>query len=164
MASPLRPGPPPCSQPNPPPPRPRASRGPKARTRPFAPPAGPPASAFVSLRGGMGSLIDALERMLGQKTVRCDSPVSIIQRIEHGWRAGTDEARVLILALPAHAAATLLAPVDAEAARLSAGVPYVSTATVVLAWPRTAIAPSLAGTGFVVARRPSRAPLTAAPW
>src|SRR5439155_15447189 len=53
---------------------------------------------------------------------------------------------------------------DAEAAGLCAQVPYVSTASVALAWPRTAIAHSLTGTGFVVARRHSDARITACTW
>jgi oxygen-dependent protoporphyrinogen oxidase len=43
-------------------------------------------------------------------------------------------------------------------------VPYVSTASVALAWPRTAIAHPLTGTGFVVARRASDVRITACTW
>ena len=52
---------------------------------------------------------------------------------------------------------TLLAPIDAPLAALCAEVPYVSTVSVALAWPRASVAHPLAGSGFVVARRHSRA-------
>ena len=110
-------------------------------------------SPFVSLRGGMATLVDALERRLGTATILSNCRVDAIERVAGGWRAGPAEARGLILAVPAHAAASLLAPIDAEAAGLCAQVPYVSTVSVALAWPRAAIPHPLTGTGFVVARR-----------
>jgi protoporphyrinogen/coproporphyrinogen III oxidase len=61
-------------------------------------------------------------------------------------------------------AAALFAPLDAEAARLCGEVPYVSTASIALAWPRSAIAHPLSGTGFVVARRASDVRITACTW
>jgi oxygen-dependent protoporphyrinogen oxidase len=125
-----------------------------------------PLSPFMSLRGGMGTLVEALERQLDPGTVRFDSAVHAIERnvLGGGWRAGGVEARAVILASPAHAAATLLAPIDAAAAALCRQVPYVSTVSVALAWPRTAIVHPLAGTGFVVARRHSDVRITACTW
>jgi oxygen-dependent protoporphyrinogen oxidase len=133
---------------------------------PTSPPAGalPGVSVFASLRGGMGTLVQALERRLEAGAVRYGSAVHHIQRIDGGWRTGADEARAVILAVPARTAASLLAPIDADAAALCARVPYVSTASVSLAWPRTAIAHPLAGTGFVVARRHSDVRITACTW
>ena len=121
-------------------------------------------SPFVSLRGGMGALVDALERRLGGSVLRLNARAERIERIDRGWRVGSDHARALILAVPAHVAASLLAPIDVDAARLCAQVPYVSTASVALAWPRAAIAHPLAGTGFVVARRHSDVRITACTW
>jgi oxygen-dependent protoporphyrinogen oxidase len=121
-------------------------------------------SPFASLRGGMGTLVETLERRLEPGAIRYSSPAGEIRRIEGGWRVDGHDARALILAIPAGTAASLLAPIDAEAAALCARVPYVSTASVALAWPRTAIAHPLAGTGFVVARRHSDARITACTW
>jgi oxygen-dependent protoporphyrinogen oxidase len=115
----------------------------------------PDVSPFVSLRGGMDTLVDALERQLGLAAIQSNSRVDGIERVAAGWRAGPAEARALILTIPAYAAASLLAPIDADAAGLCAQVPYVSTVSVALAWPRAAIPHPLTGTGFVVARRPS---------
>lgn len=121
-------------------------------------------SPFVSFRGGMGTLVQALERQLGPDAIRYRSPVERIDRLDGGWRIGVDGARAVIVAGPADIAARLIAPFDAEAASLCAQVPYVSTASVALAWPRAAIAHPLAGTGFVVARRHSDARITACTW
>jgi oxygen-dependent protoporphyrinogen oxidase len=137
-----------------------------------SPPVGPdlevgPSSAnspFRSLRGGLASLVEALVDRLGPDAVRCGARVDRVERTEEGWRAGGHSARALIVATPASTAAPLLAPIDAHAADLCARVPYVSTVSVALAWPRAAIAHPLAGTGFVVARRHSDVRITACTW
>ncbi len=124
--------------------------------------------AFRSLRSGMGTLVTALERALPEGTVHYGTPAARLERVANGWRvtAGAQlfRADAVIVAAPAHAAAALLEPIDRPAARHCANVPYVSTASVALAWPRDAIAHPLAGTGFVVARRHSRVRITACTW
>lgn len=129
------------------------------------PPAGSP---FVSLRGGMGTLVDALLRALPGGSVRLDAPVETIARTVEGWRVKTDNeettASALVLAMPAHAVAALVETFDGTAAQLCRRVPYVSTASVALAWPRRDVPHPLDGTGFVVARRHSDARITAATW
>jgi oxygen-dependent protoporphyrinogen oxidase len=121
-------------------------------------------SPFASLRGGMSTLPSALERHLPDGSVRYNTPVDRLEKTTSGWRVGTVDARAVILTVPAYAAARLLAPIDAEAAALCARVPYVSTASVALAWPREAVAHPLIGTGFVVARRHSDVRITACTW
>jgi oxygen-dependent protoporphyrinogen oxidase len=121
-------------------------------------------SPFVSLRGGMSTIVRALEAHLDSGTVRFGSRADSLERTANGWRSGGVEARAVILAVPAYAAASLLAGIDTDAAALCRRVPYVSTATVALAWPRTAIAHPLSGTGFVVARRHSDVRITACTW
>lgn len=122
---------------------------------------------FQSLRGGMGTLVATLERALAAGTIAYSSRVQRIARSSTGsglgdtWRVETEsaasgprliDARAIVVACPARVAATLLAPIDRESADLCARVPYVSTASVALAFPRAAIRHPLAGTGFVVAR------------
>ncbi len=121
-------------------------------------------SPFVSLRGGMSTLVHALERALPPGTIRCGAAVDTLERTASGWRVPHAQGRAVILAVPAHVAARLLAPIDAEAADVCAQVPYVSTVSVALAWPRQAIAHPLTGTGFVVARRHSDVRITACTW
>jgi oxygen-dependent protoporphyrinogen oxidase len=66
--------------------------------------------------------------------------------------------------VPAPQAARLLATVDSRAAALAAEVPYVSTVSVTLAWPRASVRHPLSGSGFVVARRHSALRITACTW
>jgi protoporphyrinogen/coproporphyrinogen III oxidase len=133
-----------------------------------APSAKPVVSPFASLRRGMGSIIEALVAALPDGTVRLGAPVERLERTPDGWRIPRADAaataKAIVLALPAHAAARLLQPLEAAAADLCARVPYVSTASVALAWPRAALAHPLNGTGFVVARRHSDVRITAATW
>jgi oxygen-dependent protoporphyrinogen oxidase len=124
--------------------------------------------AFRSLRGGMSTLIETLERSLPAGTVRYQSAAERLERISTGWRvAATGEAHdasAVIVAAPASVAAKLFTPIDGDMAGLCGAVPYVSTASVALAWPRAAIAHPLAGTGFVVARRHTPVRITACTW
>ena len=70
----------------------------------------------------------------------------------------------MILAVPAHRAAALMTPVDATVADLCGEIPYVSTVSVALAWPRANVAHPLNGSGFVVARQHSTLRVTACTW
>ena len=112
---------------------------------------------FASLRGGMGALVRALEERLPPGTIRLETPVWQLDQVRTARQP-------MIIAAPAFVAASLLAPLDEEASRLCAQVPYVSTASVALGWPRAAIAHPLSGTGFVVARRHSDVRITACTW
>lgn len=125
-------------------------------------------SAFRSLATGMGDLVETIHRRLPAASVRCNDAVTALTRSERGWRvataAGATDYAAVVLACPAHAAAALLAPIDSEAAALCAAVPYVSTVSVALAWPRAAVGHPLQGSGFVVARKSNTVRMTAATW
>ena len=124
--------------------------------------------AFRSIRSGMGALVAAIERRLPAGSVRVDAPVASLARSGDEWRVVTPghvvRSAAVIVAVPAHAAAPLLASIDDGAARLCAEVPYVSTVSVALAWPREAIAHPLPGSGFVVVRRRNAVRITACSW
>jgi oxygen-dependent protoporphyrinogen oxidase len=100
----------------------------------------------------MSTLVQALEAALPPGTVRYDTP------------ARTMPDAPTIIAAPAYVAATLIEPIDADAAALCARVPYVSTASIALAWNRRDVHHPLDGTGFVVARRHSDVRITACTW
>ena len=76
------------------------------------------------------------------------------------WRVATDDgtldARAVVVATPAHVAARLLERTDPVMAGLCAEVPYVSTVSIALAWPRASVGHPLAGSGFVVAHQHSQ--------
>jgi protoporphyrinogen/coproporphyrinogen III oxidase len=125
-------------------------------------------SGFVALRGGMDTLTTALVRSLPPESVRCETPADRIERVAAGWRVTarnqTFDTPAVVVAAPASVATRILTPIDDEAGRLCAQVPYVSTASVALAWRRPAIAHPLSGTGFVVARHHSDVRITACSW
>ena len=128
-------------------------------------PSGAGDGLFRSLAGGMGELVEALERRLPADAVRRGAAVTGIQRAGDGWRiltaAGPTAARTVILATSARTAAELVRPLDDGAALLCREVPYVSTVSVALAFPRTAVRHPLEGSGFVVARRWNAVRITA---
>ena len=113
------------------------------------------AKGFSALRGGMTTLVRALEAQLPPGSLAYNSPVTTLDDAD---------ASAVIVATQAHVAARLFEPIDVEAARLCAMVPYVSTASVALAWPREVVPHPLDGTGFVVARRHSDVRITACTW
>lgn len=127
-----------------------------------------PEGLFRSLSSGMGELVTALERRLPAGAITYNAAASQVARDAGGWRVTAGPhvatARAVILALPAPAAARLLAPIDAGAASLAGDVPYVSTASIALAWPRAAVRHPLEGSGFVVARRHNPLRITACTW
>ena len=123
---------------------------------------------FRALRGGMADLVAAIERTLPRGAVRTSSAATQIARRGSGWAVtgGPDriDASAVILSSPAHAVASLLRPLDIEAARLCEAVPYVSTTSVALGWKRRDVSHPLTGSGFVVARRHNTVRITACTW
>jgi oxygen-dependent protoporphyrinogen oxidase len=109
-------------------------------------------SPFLSLRGGLGALIERLAQRLPEGAVRSDSGVSAIEREGDRYlvrsERGVVRARGVVLAAPAHAAARAL-PKGILAALLGE-IPYVSTATVFFAFDERAIARKLDALGFIV--------------
>jgi protoporphyrinogen/coproporphyrinogen III oxidase len=133
-----------------------------------APPTAEADGLFRSLRGGMGELVTAIVDRFPPRALRLHSEALTIVRRETEWEVATSNnaltARAVIVAAPAHAAARLLFDVDPVAASLCAQVPYVSTVSVALSWPRERVSHPLAGSGFVVARQHSALRITACTW
>ena len=134
------------------------------RTRPSAGVDG----LFKSLSSGMGELVTAIEHRLPAGTVHLESRVTSLSSADRRWTiafaGGKTTADAVILACPAHAAAALLSRVDDESSAICAEVPYVSTASVALGWPKTQVRHDLAGSGFVVARAHNSLRITACTW
>jgi oxygen-dependent protoporphyrinogen oxidase len=127
-----------------------------------------PDGLFRGLRAGMGELVATLASRLPAGSLRLNLRAAALQRSAGSWRvtAGAEhvEARAVIVAAPAHAAATLLEGIDSASAHLCASVPYVSTASVALGFRRADISHPLSGSGFVVARRENALRMTACTW
>jgi oxygen-dependent protoporphyrinogen oxidase len=143
-------------------------RGSVLRTFRRANPAAAADGAFRSLAAGRGELVSTIGRRLPPGTVRLATAAATLTRAAAGWRVGTArgdvEARALILATPAYTAARLLAALDHEASAICGAVPYVSTASIAVAYPRERVAHALQGSGFVAARGPGSGRLTACTW
>lgn len=114
-----------------------------------------PGPAMVTLRGGLTQLVDALRDGLGAARVVAGCPAVAVERAGPAYRVrladgSALDADAVVLAVPAFAAAELLAQVGPQAAVLLRGVPYVDVATVSLAYPDAALGRALDGTGFLV--------------
>jgi oxygen-dependent protoporphyrinogen oxidase len=115
---------------------------------------GPRYSLFLSLRGGLGSLVEALIQRMPEVSLRCAVPVTRVASgpawtvtLQDGSSLNTD---ALCLALPADRAAALLEPCARDLAQQLAAIPYESVATVNLGFRRAEIPQAPAGFGFVV--------------
>lgn len=110
-----------------------------------------------TLRDGMGALTAALLGAIGKRgELRLKSAVTRVERRDSQWRlslsAGTTaNARHVVLAVPPRAAATLLRPLDPEAASLLGSMVLNSTLSVSLAYERREVAHDLAASGLVLA-------------
>jgi len=121
---------------------------------------GAPRSPFRSLVSGMGELIDTLAERVGNGAVRLGTSVRRVERWGGAFRIaladGDLEADRVVVALPAHAAAAVLATSDGALSRELAGIEYTSTATVCFAYARGQIAHALDAAGFLVPRSEGR--------
>lgn len=120
-------------------------------------PSGAPASAFYSLLGGLGELVDAVVARLPAARRRAGIRVVALARRDGGLALTLDDgttvsARAVVVAVPAHAAAPLLAPLSAEAGTLLGAIPFASSATVALGYRRQDVAHPLDGYGLLVPR------------
>ena len=128
----------------------------------------PPGGLFRSLPGGIEELVTALAATLPPAAVRCRTRATAVRGPSpYTVRLSTADpisARSVILATPAHVTATLVRPLDERLATLCGEIPYTSTATVLLAYPRSAVRRPRRGSGFVVPRCERAVPLMAGSW
>jgi protoporphyrinogen/coproporphyrinogen III oxidase len=129
--------------------------------------------AFKSLPGGLSELIRALVSAVPSGSMCLNSNVSrIIEQREQGSfrvERGSSDAtatRTVVIATPAYATSSLTRELDGEISRACSEIPYASAATIVLAFPRQAVAHPLNGSGFVVPRAENKdkAGIMAASW
>jgi oxygen-dependent protoporphyrinogen oxidase len=132
-----------------------------------------PDGLFRSLPGGIRELVEALVAALPADSLRTNTRVTAIGARSANGSAPcavqldggeTVAARAVILAVPAWAAADLLSSVDGELAAHCRSVPYASTCTVALAYPRAHVRHALQGSGFVVPRVERDLRIMAASW
>jgi oxygen-dependent protoporphyrinogen oxidase len=121
-------------------------------------------SAFVSLRGGLGDLVEALVSALSEISLLIGRRVEGIGYDPNGtlpYQVQLADGQVLVgdavvLATPAYVAADLVAPFASELATGLRAIRYVSTGTVSLAYRRSEVGHPLNGFGFVIPRSERR--------
>jgi oxygen-dependent protoporphyrinogen oxidase len=123
---------------------------------------------FKSLPGGISELTSALVGTLETSSLRTGQDVARISGPSpltiHTTSGETVHAREIIVTTPAYVTAKLVRDLDPELETLCRSIPYRSTATVVLSYPRCSVAHHLNGTGFVVPRVESALSLMAGSW
>ena len=116
-----------------------------------------------SFRNGMQTLTDALVRAVGRVTT--DARVHKIERTGDGvWaiigtrdgEAVVRRARIVVLALPAYEAVTLMREISPAAAQGLAAIDYAAIASVATAYRRDAVRHPLGGFGFLVPKKEHR--------
>ncbi len=134
----------------------------------------PRRTMFVSLKNGLSDLVTALTSRLTQQGVelRMGARVEALRVRSHEigrWMydlimqdGSALSAESVVLATPAYVSAELLRPLTPIAGGLLDMIPYASTATVAMAFPRT-LTSAIEGFGFIVPRTEQRH-LIAATW
>jgi oxygen-dependent protoporphyrinogen oxidase len=127
---------------------------------------------FMSLRGGLGLMVEALVSQLnGTQIITGKKPVALKYagtladgRYELQFDDGTVvRSGSVVLATPAYASAELLKELSPEASAILSSIPYVATATVSLIFDRASFPLPLDGSGFVIAPTDNRK-ITACTW
>jgi oxygen-dependent protoporphyrinogen oxidase len=141
----------------------RAMLGRRSGTDPHDEPAG-----FVTPAGGLSEIVEALAARLPPTSVCCGVAVTGIERRAAQYRVTlsddtTIDADRLLLATPAHVSAGLLEALDPPLARELNAIPFVSTATVSLAFPASVVPRPLDGYGYV-SPRAEGGPIVACTW
>jgi protoporphyrinogen/coproporphyrinogen III oxidase len=110
---------------------------------------------FRSLPGGLSELIDTLVNALPQRSLRLNTAAARLSLNPHRVETAAGDViagRAVILAAPAYVTSELTREVDAGLSRLCGEIDYASSGTVAMAFPRSAVAHPLNGSGFVVPR------------
>ena len=109
---------------------------------------------YLTPRDGMDLLVDELVRALDRVDLRLDSRVERVRLVDDGWELqleGGERLQVqgLVLAVPMHEAAELLAGIDPQLSTALSAIPVSSTVTVNLVWPKDQLPEDLRGSGFL---------------
>jgi oxygen-dependent protoporphyrinogen oxidase len=126
---------------------------------------GPERTMFVTLRNGMGELIETLRSRLNSESIFLEKQVISLEQENRksatSYSIKTDgdeilEADVVILATPSFVSGDLVSDFDKPLRDLLHTIPYVSSAIIHLAYRASDIRHPLDGFGFVVPRTEKR--------
>jgi len=126
---------------------------------------------FVTLRSGLSTMIDALSERLVKSPntqIRTNAAVATVAPGDGGYEVRFEDGSTLAadavaIAAPAYAAGALLDEMDLQLSARLLNIPYVSTATVSIAFKKKDINHPLNGFGFVVPKVEGRR-IMAATW
>lgn len=123
---------------------------------------------FMTLKGGLSELIDAIVNRLDRESLLIGNGVSRIVEELGGYRikldgGGSIRCDSIVFATPAYVTASLVKGIDPVLSNLLSQIPYVSTATVSIGFKKEALKKPLKGFGFVVPRFEKRR-IMAATW
>lgn len=109
---------------------------------------------LVSLRAGLGAIVDALLNRIGE-AIRTGSNVRALWRDGSEWNiafenGATVQADAVVCALPAYVSGSLLSALEPQLAQMLGQIRYNSIATVNLAYDAAAAAALPPASGFVV--------------
>jgi oxygen-dependent protoporphyrinogen oxidase len=120
-------------------------------------------SVFLTPKTGLAEIVEQLVARLNASGVdlRLKTRVTSIRKAGNGYRLELAEkkhidADAIVLASPAFASGNLIANLDSELAGLLQETPYVTTATISLAYRQADLPRSLDGYGYVIPRREGR--------
>ena len=123
---------------------------------------GPKKTFFISLNEGLGQLVNKLETVIGNEKIHCGRKISQLkQTSDNRWLIEEENhdpitADAVIVTTEAYAAAGLVKNELPRLADLLNEIPYVSSATVSMAFPRKAIPHALDAYGFIVPKIANR--------
>ncbi|MFQ5800298.1 MAG: protoporphyrinogen oxidase [Candidatus Hydrothermarchaeales archaeon] len=121
-----------------------------------------PTGNLTSFKDGVESLTDTLSRALEAQILTGRSVETIKKRDGPGYEVFLEGektpivADVLILALPAYAAADVIKGVDERLSRVLAGIPYAPASVVCLGYRKEDVPHSLDGFGFLIPKKEGR--------
>ncbi|MCH2114427.1 MAG: protoporphyrinogen oxidase [Pirellulales bacterium] len=114
-------------------------------------------ASFLSLRGGLVQLIQALAGQLDASCCHLNAPVRALRQVEnHSWLIEQDDGtrrgpfQGIVIALPAPRVVPLVSQLDARLGELLARIPYASSAVVSLVFRRDQIGADISGFGVVI--------------
>jgi oxygen-dependent protoporphyrinogen oxidase len=127
-----------------------------------------PTSMFMTLRGGLQQLSDALAEQLSGVDLRAGCGALSVRRFEDRYKIELSDgtsilADDVVFATPSYATADLLQEIDPALAERLRAIRYVSTATVSLGFRRSDVAHPMQGAGFIVPHSEGRR-ITACSW
>lgn len=117
---------------------------------------------FVTLKGGLAQLVGEMVSRLDHSSVMLKTRVTALSEpsqqheglLEIMFERGKKmQADIVVLATPAYVTAELIKQFEEEAASILETIPYVSTATVSLAFNKNELDAKIEGHGFLVPRK-----------